>query len=384
MAEQISLEALAQRKSMQAAPAAQPGSAAQIETKIEAQIEMLTPEQKKRVSEIRDSIDLMDSQAAVQYGAGAQRNISGFADNILTQIRSKDSGYVGDMMSELMLKVKDVGVDKLGEKSLLDRIPGFKDVSRSLKKFMQRYETLEVQIDRIEGELDKARMELLKDIGMFDSLYEKNLEYFRELQVYIVAGEEKIQEIRTETLPSLREQAREKGDPMSAQLVTDFEDTVNRFEKKVHDLKLSKTIAIQTAPQIRLIQNNDKLLVEKIQTAVLNTIPLWKSQIVIALGLSRQQSALKMQREVSDTTNALLKKNAELLKQNTIDVAKESERGIVDIETLKKVNADLIETIEETIKIQQEGRTARQNAETELAGIESQLKNVLLEARGTK
>ena len=225
---------------------------------------MLTPEQKKRVSEIRDSIDLMDSQAAVQYGAGAQRNISGFADNILTQIRSKDSGYVGDMMSELMLKVKDVGVDKLGEKSLLDRIPGFKDVSRSLKKFMQRYETLEVQIDRIEGELDKARMELLKDIGMFDSLYEKNLEYFRELQVYIVAGEEKIQEIRTETLPSLREQAREKGDPMSAQLVTDFEDTVNRFEKKVHDLKLSKTIAIQTAPQIRLIQNNDKLLVEKI------------------------------------------------------------------------------------------------------------------------
>ena len=384
MAEQISLEALAQRKSMQAAPAAQPGSAAQIETKIEAQIEMLTPEQKKRVSEIRDSIDLMDSQAAVPYGAGAQRNISGFADNILTQIRSKDSGYVGDMMSELMLKVKDVGVDKLGEKSLLDRIPGFKDVSRSLKKFMQRYETLEVQIDRIEGELDKARMELLKDIGMFDSLYEKNLEYFRELQVYIVAGEEKIQEIRTETLPSLREQAREKGDPMSAQLVTDFEDTVNRFEKKVHDLKLSKTIAIQTAPQIRLIQNNDKLLVEKIQTAVLNTIPLWKSQIVIALGLSRQQSALKMQREVSDTTNALLKKNAELLKQNTIDVAKESERGIVDIETLKKVNADLIETIEETIKIQQEGHTARQSAETELAGIENQLKAVLLEARDRK
>ena len=193
----------------------------------------------------------------------APREISRVRDNILTQIRSKDSGYVGDMMSELMLKVKDVGVDKLGEKSLLDRIPGFKDVSRSLKKFMQRYETLEVQIDRIEGELDKARMELLKDIGMFDSLYEKNLEYFRELQVYIVAGEEKIQEIRTETLPSLREQAREKGDPMSAQLVTDFEDTVNRFEKKVHDLKLSKTIAIQTAPQIRLIQNNDKLLVER-------------------------------------------------------------------------------------------------------------------------
>ena len=380
MAEQISLEALAQRKNMQSESLAQPETPAQIES----QIEKLTPEQRNRVNELKESIDLMDSQAAIQYGVGAQRNISSFADNILTQIRSKDSGHVGDMMSELMIKVKDVGVDKLGEESFLDKIPLLKDASRSVRKFMQRYETLEVQIDRIEGELDKARMELLKDIGMFDGLYEKNLDYFRELQVYIVAGEEKIREIRTETIPALREQAQAKGDPMSAQLVTDFEDTVNRFEKKVHDLKLSKTIAIQTAPQIRLIQNNDKLLVDKIQTAVLNTIPLWKSQIVIALGLSRQQSALKMQREVSDTTNALLRKNAELLKQNTIEVAKESERGIVDIETLKKVNADLIETIEETIKIQQEGRTARQNAEAELAGIESQLKNMLLEARGTK
>ncbi len=380
MAEQISLEALAQRKNAQTAAVAQPETAAQLET----QIEDLTPEQRSRVNELKESIDLMDSQASIQYGVGAQRNISSFADNILTQIRSKDSGYVGDMMSELMVKIKDVGIDKLGEESFLDKLPILKGASRGIRKFMQRYETLEVQIDRIEGELDKARMELLKDIGMFDGLYEKNLDYFRELQVYIVAGEEKIQEIRTQTIPALREQAQAKGDPMSAQLVTDFEDTVNRFEKKVHDLKLSKTIAIQTAPQIRLIQNNDKLLVDKIQTAVLNTIPLWKSQIVIALGLSRQQSALKMQREVSDTTNALLKKNAELLKQNTIDVAKESERGIVDIETLKKVNADLIETIEETIKIQQEGRTARQNAETELAGIESQLKNVLLEARGTK
>ena len=380
MAEQISLEALAQRKSMQPVPAAETENTAQLET----QIEELTPEQRNRVNEIKESIDLMDSQAAIQYGVGAQRNISNFADNILTQIRSKDSGYVGDMMSELMIKVKDVGVDKLGEESFLDKLPILKDASRSLRKFMQRYETLEVQIDRIEGELDRARMELLKDIGMFDNLYEKNLDYFRELQVYITAGEEKISEIRRETIPALREQAQAKGDPMSAQLVTDFEDTVNRFEKKVHDLKLSRTIALQTAPQIRLIQNNDKLLVDKIQTAVLNTIPLWKSQIVIALGLSRQKSALKMQREVSDATNALLKKNAELLKQNTIDVAKESERGIVDIETLKKVNTDLIETIEETIKIQQEGSAARRSAESELTGIENQLKAVLLEAREGK
>ena len=287
-------------------------------------------------------------------------------------------------MSELLIKVKDAGVDKLGEDGFLDRIPLFRDASRSLKKFMQRYETLEVQIDRIEGEMDKARMELLKDIGMFDSLYEKNLEYFRELQIYIAAGEEKIAETRNETLPALRAEAEAKGDPMSAQLVTDFEDTVNRFEKKVHDLKLSKMIAIQTAPQIRLIQNNDKLLVEKIQTAVLNTIPLWKSQIVIALGLNRQQGVLRMQREVTDTTNALLRKNSELLKQNTGEAARESERGIVDIETLKKVNQDLLETIEETIRIQQEGRTARLNAEAELAGIENQLKSMLLTARNTK
>ena len=380
MAEQISLETLAQRKNMQTAPVKQTETLSQVE----AQIEELTPEQRSRVNEIKESIDLMDSQSAVQFGVGAQRNISGFADNILTQVRSKDSGYVGELMSELMLKVKDVGVDKLGEESFLDKIPVLRDASRSLKKFMQRYETLEVQIDRIEGELDKARMELLKDIGMFDGLYEKNLDYFRELQIYIAAGEEKIQEIRSETIPALRQQAQAKGDPMSAQLVADFEDTVNRFEKKVHDLKLSRTIALQTAPQIRLIQNNDKLLVDKIQTALLNTIPLWKSQIVIALGLSRQQSALKMQREVSDTTNTLLKKNAELLKQNTIDVAKESQRGIVEIETLKKVNADLIETIQETIKIQQDGRTARRNAETELAGIENQLKAVLLEAGDRK
>lgn len=223
-------------------------------------------------------------------------------------------------------------------------------------------------------------MQMLKDIAMFDGLYEKNLEYFRGLQVYIVAGEEKLRETREETLPRLRAEAQAKGDPMSAQVVRDFEDTVDRFEKKLHDLKLSKSIAIQTAPQIRLIQNNDKLLVDKIQTAILSTIPLWKGQIVIALGLARQQSALQMQRSVTDTTNELLQRNAELLKQNSLDVARESERGIVDLETLKKVNDDLISTIEETIQIQREGRAARQSAEAELAGIEQKLKDALLTA----
>lgn len=346
---------------------------------VRAQVEELSPEQKARVEEVKNSIDLMDSQAALQYGVGAQRNISSFSDNILTQVRSKDSGYVGELMSDLVLKVKEVDVDGLDE-GFWDKIPFLKNASRAVKKFMQRYEKLEVQIDRIEQQLDQARMQMLKDITMFDGLYEKNLEYFRELQIYIAAGEEKLQELQETTLPQLRAEAAAKGDAMSAQVVRDFEDTVNRFEKKIHDLKLSKTVAIQTAPQIRLIQNNDKMLVDKIQTAILSTIPLWKSQIVIALGLHRQESVLKMQRSVSDATNTLLTQNAELLRQNSTEVARESERGIVDLQTLKKVNADLISTIEETIKIQQEGRAARQNAETELLSIEQKLKEALLTA----
>ena len=373
MAKEITLDTLLQGKEKTVLEKPEPED---VEA-VRAQVEELTPEQRAQVEELKNSIDLMDSQTAIQYGVGIQRNISGFSDNILSQVRSKDSGYVGELMSELVLKVKDVGVDQLDD-GILDKIPFLKNASRTIKKFMQRYEKLEVQIDHIEQQLEQARMQMLKDITMFDGLYEKNLEYFQELQIYIVAGEEKVKELRETTLPKLHEEAAAKGDPMSAQAVRDFEDTVNRFEKKIHDLKLSKTIAIQTAPQIRLIQNNDKMLVDKIQTAILSTIPLWKSQIVIALGLHRQETVLKMQRSVTDATNTLLTKNAELLKQNSVDVARESQRGIVDLETLKKVNEDLIATIEETIKIQQEGRAARRNAEAELAGIEERLKQTLL------
>ena len=375
MADSITLDTLMQSSGHTALQVQEPAS---VEA-VRAQVEELSPEQRVRVEEVKNSIDLMDSQAALQYGVGAQRNISSFSDNILTQVRSKDSGYVGELMSDLVLKVKEVDVDGLDE-GFLNKLPFLKNASRAVKKFMQRYEKLEVQIDRIEQQLDQARMQMLKDITMFDGLYEKNLEYFRELQIYIAAGEEKMKELQEITLPQLHAEATAKGDAMSAQVVRDFEDTVNRFEKKIHDLKLSKAVAIQTAPQIRLIQNNDKMLVDKIQTAILSTIPLWKSQIVIALGLHRQESVLKMQRSVSDATNTLLTKNAELLRQNSTEVAKESERGIVDLETLKKVNADLISTIEETIKIQQEGRAARQNAETELLSIEQKLKEALLTA----
>ena len=375
MAEHITLDTLMQSSGHTALQVQEPAS---VEA-VRAQVEELSPEQRVRVEEVKNSIDLIDSQAVLQYGVGAQRNISSFSDNILTQVRSKDSGYVGELMSDLVLKVKEVDVDGLDE-GFLDKLPFLKNASRAVKKFMQRYEKLEVQIDRIEQQLDQARMQMLKDITMFDGLYEKNLEYFRELQIYIAAGEEKLKELQEITLPQLHAEATAKGDAMSAQVVRDFEDTVNRFEKKIHDLKLSKTVAIQTAPQIRLIQNNDKMLMDKIQTAILSTIPLWKSQIVIALGLHRQESVLKMQRSVSDATNTLLTKNAELLRQNSTEVARESERGIVDLETLKKVNADLISTIEETIKIQQEGRAARQNAETELLSIEQKLKEALLTA----
>ena len=283
MAEEITLDTLMQGKENTALQKQEP---VDVET-VRTQVEELTPEQRARVEELKNSIDLMDSQTALQYGIGAQRNISSFSDNILAQVRSKDSGYVGELMSDLVLKVKDVGVDQLDD-GILDKIPFLKNASRAVKKFMQRYEKLEVQIDSIEQQLEQARMQMLKDITMFDGLYEKNLEYFQELQIYIAAGEEKLKELREPTLPRLHEEASAKGDPMSAQVVRDFEDTVNRFEKKIHDLKLSKTIAIQTAPQIRLIQNNDKMLVDKIQTAILSTIPLWKSQIVIALGLHRQ------------------------------------------------------------------------------------------------
>ena len=375
MANEITLETLLQANGT-AAP--QPPTAASLET-VRTQVETLSPEQRSRVEQIRDGINLMDTQTAIVYGVGAQRDIAGFSEQILTKVRNKDSGYVGELMSDLVIKVKEVGVDELDD-GLLDKIPFINNAARALKKFIQRYEKLEVQIDQIEHELEQARMAMLKDITVFDGLFEKNLEYFRDLQVYIVAGEEKLAELRDQTIPALRTEAQAKGDAMSAQVVRDFEDTVNRFEKKVHDLKLSKTIAIQTAPQIRLIQNNDKVLVDKIQTAILSTIPLWKSQIVIALGLERQKNALELQCSVTDATNELLTKNAELLRQNSVDVARESERGVVDLETLKKVNSDLITTIEETIKIQRQGREARLDAERELAGIEDQLKQTLLNA----
>lgn len=349
--------------------------------KVTQQTELISPEDRKRIDEIKNAIDLTDSQASVQYGVNAQRNIAEFSDTILNNIRSKDSGYVGELLSNLVVKVKGFEVDGSSNGSFIKKIPILGSLVGKAQNMMAEYDKLSVQVDKIQGELDKARMVMLKDIVMFDTMYDKNVEYFKELQLYIRAGEEKIQELQTQTIPRLRQEAANSQNQMAVQLVSDFENAVSRFEKKVHDLKLSKTIAIQTAPQIRLIQNNDKVLVDKVQSAIFNTIPLWKSQIVIALGLSRQQKVLQMQREITNTTNELLRRNAEMLKQSTLETARETERGIVDIKTVKKVNDDLISTIEETIKIQQEGRQKRKAAEAELVQIEDRLKQTLLAHR---
>lgn len=349
-----------------------------VEAEVAAAVDTLSPEEQAKVEKIKDGIDMTNTEALLTYGAPAQKKIAEFSDSVLAQVRTKDSGEVGQLLGSLVTEVKEY--DEKSQGGFLRKVPIIGSLVGKADNVKQGYEKLSVQVERIAGALEQSRLKMMKDVVLFDKLYAENFSYFKELQLYIKAGEEKIQEMREVTLPKLHAQAAAANDPMAVQVVADFEASVNRFEKKVHDLKISKTIAIQTAPQIRLIQNNDKMLVDKIQTAVLSTIPLWKSQIVIALGLHRQETVLQMQRSVTDATNTLLTKNAELLKQNSVDVAKESERGIVDLETLKKVNADLISTIEETIKIQQEGRAARQNAEVELAGIEERLKQTLLSA----
>lgn len=341
----------------------------------------MPPEAQEKAREIAKTINFEDSNAVIQYGIGAQTKISGFADTILDQVRNKDSGYVGEALAALMLNVKSVDVAGLQkDPGLLGKM--FGGLKAQFAKFMTRYEKLSTQIDRTVQELEKARMQLLKDIALLDTMYAKNGEYLKDLDIYIAAGQIKLEQARTEMLPELMKKAEASNDPADAQRLQDFNQFLARFEKKLHDMKLSRMISIQTGPQIRLIQNNDEALVEKIQSSVINTIPLWKNQIVIAISLFRQKGALELQRAVTDTTNDLLAKNAEMLKQGSIDIARESERGIVDIETLAKVNDDLIATIDETLRIQQEGRAKRAEAETTLVKLEDDLKTRLKTIQG--
>ena len=339
-------------------------------------VEELTPAERAEVEKIKEGLDLTDSAAIIDFGTAAQKNIADFSDSILCNVRAKDSGYVGELLGELLTNVKSFE-PKSSDGGFLKKLPLVSSLVGKAETMMQGYEKVSVQVEKVKTSLQKARMLMMKDVTMLDTLFAKNLEYFKTLELYIRAGEEKMQEMREVTLPKLRAQAAASSDPMAAQIVSDFESSVERFEKKVHDLKISKTISIQTAPQIRLIQNNDKVLIDRVQSAIYNSIPLWKNQMVIALGLANQKKVLEMQHSVNEMTNDLLKKNAEMLKIGTIETAKENERSIVDIETVRKVNDDLVTTIEETLKIQQDGRAKRRAAEAELVALESRLKKAL-------
>ena len=372
----ISLDKLLQAKSATTADVTPILAPQQEIEKVTRQTELLTPEERKQVDAIKEGFDITDSSQALQFGNAAQKNLADFSDSILAQVRTKDSGYVGELLTDLSTKIDEFSQNET--KGFMKKLPIIGKLVNKADGLVSAYDKLSVKVDKIQSELEKSKLAMMKDIIMFDSLYDKNLEYFKSLQLYIQAGEEKLSELRTITLPKLRQEAAVSSDPMAGQGVADFENTVDRFEKKVHDLKLSKTIAIQTAPQLRLIQNNDRMLVERVQSAIYNAIPLWKNQIIIALGLSRQQQLLKTQRAINDTTNELLRKNAEMLKINSIETAKENDRSIVDIETVRKVNEDLITTIEETIQIQRDGRAKRQSAEQELQQLEERLKNTLL------
>ena len=376
---EISLEDLLKAKAQENTAAAAPVAVIDQQQEImqvTKQTEPLTPAERKQVDEIKSKIDLMNSGYALQFGSGAQKNMADFSDSLLSQVRTKDSGEVGALLTDLSGKINEF--NRKESDSFVKKLPLIGSLISKGETMLASYEKLSTKVDKIQSELEKSKTTMMKDIMLFDALYQKNLEYFKHLELYIRAGEEKLEEMRSTVLPKLRADAAASADPMAGQVVSDFESNVDRFEKKVHDLKISKTIAIQTAPQLRLIQNNDKILVERVQSAIYNAIPLWKNQIVIALGLTRQQNVLKMQQAISDTTNELLKRNAEMLKINSIETAKENNRSIVDIETVKKVNDDLVTTIEETLKIQQEGRQARQSAEQELLQIENRLKETLL------
>lgn len=341
----------------------------------EKRVEKISPEDRTKIDQIKNQIDLRNSQLSSVYGTNAQKGIAQFSEQILSEVRSKDAGEVGELMTDLLVKVNDVDIQNFGEKSIMDRF--FGGPKKQVEKYLARYQNMETQIDKISAQLETARMELLKDIGVFDKLYEQNIDYFKDLERYIIAGEEAVAEMRSETLPALYKDAESSDEPMAMQVVRDFEENVNRFEKRIFDLKTSKAVALQTAPQIKLIQNNDQLLVDKITDSVNNTIPLWKSQVVIALGLNRQQEIVNMQKQVSDTTNELLRRNSENLRNSTVEIQKEAQRSTIDVETIKEVNKNLIATIRESMQIQEDAKAQRTQAEKELIQVQNELRDEL-------
>ena len=337
----------------------------------------LTPAEQQMVNEFAAKIDIENTNQILQYGAGTQKKMADFSDTALENVKMQDLGEIGDLITNVVGELRDFDAQDDG-----GRFFGFfKKQSSKIENLKNKYDKAEVSIEKITDSLQLHQVRLLKDSAMLDKMYEQNLNYFKELTMYILAGKKKLEETRNGKLAELKNKAMMSGLPEDAQAARDLDEKCNRFEKKLHDLELTRTIAMQTAPQIRLIQNNDTVMVEKIQTTIVNTIPLWKSQMVLALGIAHSAEATQAQRQVTDITNELLRKNAEMLHTATVEIAKESERGIVDLETLQKTNADLIQTLDDVMRIQMEGRQKRQAAESEMRRMEDELKRKLLEIR---
>lgn len=337
--------------------------------------DILTEDEKKLVDDFAKQIDLSNSTVILQYGVGAQKKMADFSESALENVRTKDLGEVGEMLTSVVTELKSFDVEE-EEKGVFGF---FKRSTNKINAMKSKYAKAETNVGKICQVLEGHQVQLMKDVAVLDKMYELNKTYFKELSMYIMAGKKKLNEVRTTQLPQLTQKAAQSGLPEDAQAVRDMDSMCNRFEKKLHDLELTRQISIQTAPQIRMVQSNDTLMVEKIQSTIVNTIPLWKSQMVLALGVAHSTQAARAQREVTDMTNELLKKNAQTLKMATIETAKESERGIVDIETLKQTNESLISTLDEVMRIQKEGHEKRQAAEMEMQRIEGELKSKLLQ-----
>ena len=343
--------------------------------------DLLTDNEKAAIDDFIQKVDISDTTQLLQYGSSAQSKISKFSDNVLQNVKTKSTGEVGNLLTDLVVQIKDFDTDVPDSLEAKGIFGIFHNVKKQVEKLIAKYDKVENNISKIEKQLESHKLQMLKDIAVFDTMYEKNFEYFKELSLYIIAGEKKLNELNTVVLPELKKKAEESGEQADIQAVNDLANAINRFEKKIYDLKTTRIISIQMAPQIRMIQNNDSELVDKIQSSLINTIPLWKNQIVIALGITNAKNALGAQKQVTELTNDMLKKNSELLKQGSIEIAEESEKAIVDIETLQKTNRDIIDTLDKVIEIHENGRVKRQEAEKELVNIEEELKAKLLEIK---
>ena len=340
------------------------------------EVPVLTPEEQKMVNDFAAKIDIENTNQILQYGAGTQKKMADFSDTALENVKTQDLGEIGELISNVVGELKDFDVQEEGK-----FFGFFRKQTSKIENLKNKYDKAQANVEKITDSLQQHQVRLMKDSAMLDKMYEQNLNYFKELTMYILAGKKKLEETRNGKLAEMKNKAALSGLPEDAQAARDLDEKCSRFEKKLHDLELTRTIAMQTAPQIRLIQNNDTVMVEKIQTTIVNTIPLWKSQMVLALGIAHSAEAAQAQRQVTDITNELLRKNAETLHMATVETAKESERGIVDLETLKKTNADLIQTLDDVMRIQMEGRQKRQAAEMEMHRMEEELKRKLLEIR---